>query len=97
MSSQSSLGSVFVSAFSAYRLASNNIRPLHRHQQPDTRSVSEAPSQGANTHHNYKAVHDVRRDYDAFENAMYNGEVVKTANGFSRGVDGKFDPTRFDL
>ena len=30
----------------AYRLASNNIRPLHRHQQPDTSSVSEAPSRG---------------------------------------------------
>ena len=40
----------FFETFSVYRLASNNIRPLHRHQQPDTPSVSEAPSQGANTH-----------------------------------------------
>ena len=35
----------------ANRLASNHIRPLHRHQQSGTSSVSEAPSQGANTHH----------------------------------------------
>ena len=27
----------------AYRLASNHIRPLHRHQRSDTSSVSEAP------------------------------------------------------
>ena len=37
----------------ANRLASNHIRPLHRHQQSDARSVSEAPSQGANTHHEW--------------------------------------------
>ena len=34
----------------AYRLASNNIRPLHRHQRSDTSSASEAPSQGAHTY-----------------------------------------------
>ena len=44
-------GPDFPASHAANRLASNHIRPLHRHQQQDTRSVSEAPSEGANTHH----------------------------------------------
>ena len=45
--SEAGLGAAYymgrISALRAYRLASNHIRPLHRHRQSDTSSVSAAP------------------------------------------------------
>jgi len=43
-----------------------------------------------------KAVHDVRKAYDAFETHMYAGHTITTVNGFNRGTDGFFDPKLFD-